>query len=215
MKTNENDLKILLLEHLLSDSLSKADVVASEVPYLSGQRRVDLLTVSRQGMHAYEVKSDCDSLQRLEGQLEDYLSTFEYTTIVTSSRYERKLRKNLSKYVGIMVFDSITGDLCYHRQALQRKKLRKDNVVRFLWMNDVHYAFRTYTDKKTSRTLQAHEARKKLVLELNLEALVQSARDSLYRRYEERYRNFINELGEKINSADLRNLTYHAPVIVY
>lgn len=86
---NEQDIKAAVLEKI-RDRLTVQDaVLVNEMVFGSGNRRADLVLVNGH-IQAFEVKSDFDTLRRLSGQLNDYLSRFDKLTLVVSSRYVRQ-----------------------------------------------------------------------------------------------------------------------------
>ena len=68
---NEKQIKCLLIDHLLNTNVDS--IIAIEVPFLSGKRWVDVLLITAdRNLIVYEIKSDFDSLRKLESQLVDY-----------------------------------------------------------------------------------------------------------------------------------------------
>lgn len=56
--------------------------------------------------HAYEIKSDHDSLRRLPGQLSAYALLFHHVTVITGARYADKVAALAPEWVGLMLVDA-------------------------------------------------------------------------------------------------------------
>jgi hypothetical protein len=65
----------------------------------------------------YEIKTDLDSLSRLDGQIEDYLKVAQYVNIVTSPKFVKELSGHLPSNVGILVFNE-KNKLEVYREAI-------------------------------------------------------------------------------------------------
>lgn len=107
----------------LIDYLEKAydfDFIAREVPFSSGVRRADLVAASKvaQATYAFEIKSDNDTLVRLDGQLQDYRNTYNYVYVVTTDKYISAV-KNYGLWFGILLIDHI-GNISLVRDARRR-----------------------------------------------------------------------------------------------
>lgn len=66
----EIDLKIALLKYLISRYPDA--IVGAEVSYLFGSRRADMVMLYEDKMTVYEIKTENDSIARLNGQINDY-----------------------------------------------------------------------------------------------------------------------------------------------
>ncbi len=65
----------------------------------------------------YEIKTDLDSLSRLDGQIEDYLKVAQYVNIVTSPKFVNALSEHIPSNVGILVFNE-KNKLEIYREAI-------------------------------------------------------------------------------------------------
>jgi hypothetical protein len=83
---NEGDIKVAVIDKLFNaDALTDA-VLINEMVVANWSRRADLV-VANGKLHAFEIKSDLDSLRRLEGQLETYLNRFDKVTVVSTPKF--------------------------------------------------------------------------------------------------------------------------------
>lgn len=98
----EADYKIATIEWLLQKGLLDDNaVLINELPVDNFNRRADLV-VANGKLHAFEIKSDADSLSRLNGQINTYLSFFDKVTVVCSSKYTQKALLTLPSSVEIL-----------------------------------------------------------------------------------------------------------------
>lgn len=77
--------------------------------------------------HVYEIKSDMDSLERLDRQIAAYLKMFDFITIITTERFYNAVDSRAPKGVGIMVLAD--GKYQFRRKEYRRDALsNKSNV---------------------------------------------------------------------------------------
>lgn len=85
---NEQVIKAAIISKV-RNRITDKHVLISEMVFSQGARRADLV-VANGHLHAYEVKSDLDTLKRLDGQVLDYLSRFDKLVLVVSSKFVEK-----------------------------------------------------------------------------------------------------------------------------
>lgn len=84
---SERDIKKAVLEKILPQTMAQEGaVVVSEMVIGKADRRADLV-IANGHLQAIEIKSDLDSLRRLEGQLSAYLTHFDKVTLVLSPKF--------------------------------------------------------------------------------------------------------------------------------
>jgi len=83
---DEQCIKAAVIDHLLSTGALNDAVLINEMVYANWSRRADL-AVANGHLHAFEIKSDFDSLRRLEGQIATYLERFDKLTVVVAPKY--------------------------------------------------------------------------------------------------------------------------------
>ena len=88
---NEGQIKAAIIDRLFATGALDDAVLINEMVVANWSRRVDL-AVANGRLHAFEVKSDLDTLRRLPGQLSTYLDRFDKVTIVTTSRFAKIIR---------------------------------------------------------------------------------------------------------------------------
>lgn len=105
--------KILLGRHSLNTS-----TLISELNV--GKSKADIVIFNGTST-VYEIKTELDSLNRLEAQLEDYLKCFDKIYVVTTLENIRKLEKKLSGKIGLIEYTK-RGTLREHRKAENNKR---------------------------------------------------------------------------------------------
>ena len=100
-KVTEKEIRTCLVKHLATKFGAKRPILASEARYGMEQRRADIVMVDTH-THAFEIKSDFDTIQRLEGQLAEYVQTFDYVTVVTAPTHLDKVRAKIPERVGLL-----------------------------------------------------------------------------------------------------------------
>lgn len=87
--------KIFLGKHSINSSRAFDELVA-------GSCKADLVIVNGTST-VYEIKTELDSLERLERQIKSYSEIFEYIYIVTCEKYIEKVLEIIPNCVGIMI----------------------------------------------------------------------------------------------------------------
>lgn len=88
--------KLLLGKHSLKTTTALTELAI-------GGSKADFVMINGKGI-VYEIKTELDTLERLENQLQDYYKVFKYVCVVTCEEYYDKLReKLLNTKVGIYV----------------------------------------------------------------------------------------------------------------
>ncbi len=84
----EKEIKAVVLERLLTlGEIDLTTLVFSEMSLARKSRRVDLGYIRKNEMVAIEIKSEKDSLYRLEGQLEEYRKYFDRVVVAVAGKY--------------------------------------------------------------------------------------------------------------------------------
>lgn len=125
MMTDEKVITCRLIDYLEDEF--QFDFIAREVPFFSMRRRADIVAVDRKGNSTYgfEIKSDVDTLNRLEPQLEDYRLTFNYVYVVTTEKHVETVKSH-GLWFGVLVFNN-EGLIRCIRRARKRGLLQDQN----------------------------------------------------------------------------------------
>ncbi|MFD2787883.1 sce7726 family protein [Hymenobacter rubripertinctus] len=92
---NDADIRPFLYPRLLGG------VWIDELP--TGTTRADVVHITEQFMHGYELKGDADTLQRVPRQLPCYGRAYDFVTFVVTEKHVPKLLPQLPAWVGVLV----------------------------------------------------------------------------------------------------------------
>ena len=119
----EPELKAMLLNHLRNrKSLSCSDTIMNEFTVGDFSRRVDLALIRDCELIGFEVKSEADSLYRLEGQTQKYLEYFDKVVIVAASKHIPSILSLVPNNVGVW---EVLGDRIVIRRRGIKKRISK------------------------------------------------------------------------------------------
>lgn len=193
---NEKKLKCVLIDYLM-DVYPSALLIGVEVPFISMKRRVDVLLITQdKQLIAFEIKSDQDTLRRLNDQITDYRKTFDKLFVVTSNKY-KDICQSLHKTIGCIYYNN---NINITRDASTIKRLSKHNLSFFLQRND-------FQKIGYHQNLPILELRKKIVDSSTIQSLRNLAINSLLNRYSERFSLFKTYKENKTTLQDLDYLT--------
>ena len=89
--------------------------------YGSSRRVADMVFISKGHSYAIEIKSEFDTTNRLENQLQEYLLLFDYILIFTAPKHLEPINSILPEHVGLY---------CISESGIQQKKTRKNKPPR-------------------------------------------------------------------------------------
>lgn len=210
----EHDIKIKLVDYLIERvcNTQRQAIIAAEVPFLSGKRWADILLIHPKYLHAFEIKSDSDTLSRLPGQIKDINQTFERSSIVVSKKYFEKVLSYSPESTGIILFDGDKRTIKIVRKALPRKNIKKSNLVQFIWRAEAALLIKKMGINAPAN-IDSASARRLLLKKSSFENINRFARESLIQRYKLRFERFMHEKGRKTSADDLINLYFDDKVI--
>jgi hypothetical protein len=113
------------------------DILVSEMGLSHGASRIDLAIING-SLHGYEIKSDVDTLVRLENQIDMYEKYFSYLTVVTTKKHLSAIRKSYPSWLGIVLAESEGESLNFKTLRKPKKNCRvlSSSVVQLLWKNE-------------------------------------------------------------------------------
>jgi len=95
--------------HLLLKYLNRKDEV-SMFELNIGTSRLDFARINGHS-YAYEIKTELDSLDKLEKQIADYSKAFEYVQVVCHPDHYKKVKEKVPDYCGIVTYNSSKENL--------------------------------------------------------------------------------------------------------
>lgn len=136
IKVDEREMRLALIKRL---SNYKNCYVFEEFTVPSGKARADVVAVNGHVI-AYEIKSDYDSLKRLETQVPEYDLNFEMNYIVLGRKLFNKLDKIIPEYWGIILAEkNRLGNvvLSFQRKAHLNPNLSFESFISLLTSEEV------------------------------------------------------------------------------
>lgn len=207
----ESEIKAALSDYLIRNQiLNNKSVLINELPFADflrkgSSRRADLVVVGSH-LRAFEIKSDGDNLERLNGQIEAYNNYFNHLTIVTVKKHLDTIVRLTENNVGIIVIDCIDSSYSFHviRSGKLKLGLGAGNYLSFLDKRSLIKALRQHgkCDKTDSRGKLYSKA--KYLSKGKLKAITI---DFLQSRYKKTYERFILNKSEQTKVGDLRLLS--------
>lgn len=145
------------------------------------------------GIIGFEIKSDRDSLERLEHQIRDYSRFCDYNYLVTGEKYINKAAEVLPEFWGIYCISEQNGmlKLVVEREAVISPKVRLQNQLKFLWRNELIDIMKRHKIKGYS-TRNKSKIRRLLLDNLDKQEL----KSELFERMMERDYSIYEETGE-------------------
>ncbi|MBX8783159.1 sce7726 family protein [Ochrobactrum sp. GRS2] len=188
---DEADLKIRCIDFILEQKSSEDMIVINEFAYADGARRADLVRLD-EGIHAYEIKSDLDSLKRLDFQLMEYRACFDFVNIVTTEKHLSGVRNKTPRYVGIILVKE--NNITQVRKPQRFKKFNKYLLTTLVDSVQVNQILREI-EVSVRNDLSAVDRRKLLVQSCNVTLLHNKVLSHLHAKYQSRYMQFIKNRG--------------------
>lgn len=112
-------------------------VIRHEVGICAGKRRIDVATINTE-IIGYEIKSDEDTLNRLEGQAEIYGHVLDKAILVTTKRHLDSALSMLPNWWGVMVARIEHGDICLEsvREPALNDQYDPFSLAQLLWREE-------------------------------------------------------------------------------
>ena len=137
----EKEIKATVLDRLLkTGKIDFSSLVFSEMNLARKTRRVDLGYIRNQEMVAIEVKSEKDSLFRLEGQLEEYRKYFDRVIVAVAGKYVEGVLAIADDDVAVW---EVTSDgLKVIRKGRLIKNISKKNYLELMTKREISFLAR-------------------------------------------------------------------------
>lgn len=116
----EQDIKIALIDWLFKKGLLDNATIINEMVVANWSRRADL-AVANGHLQAFEIKSDFDTLKRLDGQLETFTSRFEKVTVVCAPKFTYEVTKKVTPDVGVIEYTNTNKGISF--KTIQRGRI--------------------------------------------------------------------------------------------
>lgn len=138
--TDKTVRKILLIELGKKYKSNSDTAIIPEFPLLNGSARIDIAVVNGI-MHGYELKSDLDTLTRLQSQMYAYNLIFDKVTLVVGKRHIIEALHLIPEWWGITVARddnySRTPRLIPIREAVHNPTQNMHIIAHMLWKDEM------------------------------------------------------------------------------
>lgn len=149
IKTRDIDIRISLHETIKSNFQNHPDtIVIDELQVCYGSARVDIAAING-SLYGYEIKSESDTLERLEQQMNYYNKVFDYLYLACSEKYIVEIEDMIPSWWGIYVASrDESGKVTLQEFRVAEKNelldgfalaqlLRKDEIIQILSLNNI------------------------------------------------------------------------------
>ena len=155
--TRDVDIRKALLANLeVKYSDSSHDLIVEEFGCKTA--RADVAVING-FLHAYEIKSDSDSLDRLPSQIDAYQGVFEYVTLICGRRLLERARTAIPKWWGLQKAEFRDGSVLIHelRTAKPNPNQNPFAVARMLWKTEALAVLRRFGHRGVTSRFTADE----------------------------------------------------------
>jgi len=193
----EADIKALTLNYLKDkEMIDQESIIMNELTVGNYLRRVDLAILSKGKLIAFEIKSEADSLYRLEGQIETYLKYFDKVIVVSDAKFIPKMTEILPKCVGLWTVDK-TSIQVKNRGKLQ-DKIESKQLIDYMDVVDLM----KLTSKLNIRSDKDRASLESALENASNKHLRGGVQMSLHRKFKEYNQLFAEETNNKAISTD-------------
>lgn len=126
-------LKSLYIDYAIAKYGANNITIGNEVMYGTTRKVVDLVMLYNGHTYAIEIKSDGDNYLRLNEQLKEYQSIFDYVIVIVGGSHKNSIQKRLSNDIGI-----------YTVQASNITQIRRPKIQKNLSKCELLYSIPAY-----------------------------------------------------------------------
>ncbi|MES2741880.1 MAG: sce7726 family protein [Pseudomonadota bacterium] len=203
---NEGDIKAAVIDKLFSAEALTDAVLINEMVVANWSRRADLV-VANGKLHAFEIKSDLDSLRRLDGQLETYLHRFDKVTVVSTPKFISLIKDSADPRVEIWCAteEEHGVGITVARRGVSSNVTNKRILCAYLLKVELVSLL-----GKQGKVVSVDMPRNELELlaeVLSIKCLRSFVLDALKRRYRDTFELFCKIRNESTKPTDLANLS--------
>lgn len=196
-----DDLKASFIDFVLNNFDSDV-IIGHEVMYGSNGKIADIILLYKGFTYAVEIKSDNDTLYRLDSQINEYQKLFNYVIVVCGEKYFKKLSSSLPKNVGLYLVTN-SSNIKEHRRPSKKIRLDKEEMLYTIKTSYLSHIADFPTCKIGSDTLRLKFAKKRIscIQEILYEYWVARMKPS--------YENFLSDRGDCTIATDLSNFAMY------
>jgi len=155
--TRDTDIRKVLLADLQQTYDDEShDLIVEEFGCNSARTDVAVINGS---LHAFEIKSDSDSLDRLPSQIEAYQGVFEYITLVCGRRLFDRARHAVPKWWGLQRAEQRDGSVVLRQLRAPKMNPKRDalSLAKMLWKTEALVCLRKHGHRVVTSKHSAEE----------------------------------------------------------
>lgn len=117
----------------------QATLVVNELGLKHGKCRADIAVINSH-LIGYEIKSDEDSLRRLDKQIEIYNNVFDRATVIVGTKHAKAVRSRVPDWWGIIItYKGSRGGVSFEtiRPSCMNREIDPLSIAQLLWSNEV------------------------------------------------------------------------------
>ncbi|MBR1156265.1 sce7726 family protein [Bradyrhizobium sp. JYMT SZCCT0428] len=179
------DVRSIVLSALLNEhSHDPTTRIVEEMGIWNGSARIDIAVINGE-MHGFELKSERDTLSRLDGQAELYEQVFDRITLVAAEKHIHKAKPLISAFWGltsVTVHHDGHLSLTEVRPAIENPYRDKKQIARLLWKSEQLLILEKIGIAKGMRSKSADFLQDALAQSLSERALSAHVREALKAR---------------------------------
>lgn len=180
--TRDVDIRKALLANLgVKYSDSSHDLIVEEFGCKTA--RADVAVING-FLHAYEIKSDSDSLDRLPSQIDAYQGVFEFVTLICGRRLLERARTTIPKWWGLQKAEFTDGSVLIHelRTAKPNPNQNPFAVARMLWKTEALAVLRRFGHRGVTSRCTADEVWNAVAAHVPIAELTNEVRQAIKAR---------------------------------
>lgn len=132
-----NEIVQILVDYLRASGSFQNRVVINELKLGIGGPRADL-AVFGDSFHGFEIKSQYDSVKRLENQLHGYLDFFDFVILVVAEKHVSSVENIAPRNVGIWKIDDVPRpQIAVVRRPQLNIDADSDRLLELLWKSEL------------------------------------------------------------------------------
>ena len=138
------------LKKKLFSSKNKPASILDELSVENGRAIADVVAVYKT-CHCYEIKSDLDSLTRLDRQVDFYNRVFEKITLVITEKHLSSAFGKIPDFWGVMVAKEVRGEVRFSviRRSGLNKNIEPASLLISLWREELVWIYEEVHQKNT------------------------------------------------------------------
>jgi hypothetical protein len=137
---HDPDIRNALINQLVNSQGSQYKTIIEEMGILSGDARIDIAVVT-DTLQGYEIKSDYDTLYRLDDQRLSYNKIFEKITIVATTKHIESILNKVDDHWGVVEAAPYKTKEGIRLRTIRRARSNPDwiatNVAFLLWKDEL------------------------------------------------------------------------------